>query len=470
MKQWFSLVLILLAAATVSSAAEAVRPPNIVFFLIDDMGWTDLGCCGSDLYETPHIDQLARQGMRFTNGYSACTVCSPTRAALMTGKYPARLHITDWIHGSREPKAKLAIPQWTEYLPRTEFTIASALKQAGYATAHVGKWHLGDRNEGWPDRHGFDLNVAGCEKAAPPSYFSPYQIPALKDGPPGEYLADRLAEEAARFIEANQSRPFFLYFPHYSVHRPFQAKKDLIEKYQRKIKPGMRHSNAVYAAMIDSVDQAVGRVLNKLTDLGLAGRTLVIFTSDNGGLTSLSGGPLHVTTNTPLRAGKGSAYDGGVRVPTFAAWPGVIAPGSICDEPVITPDFYPTLLQVAGATGKPEHNANVDGVSLLSLFKDPKAHLNRDHLYWHYPHYAPQVIDQRATPYGAVHARDWKLIEFYEDMHVELYNLKDDLGEQHDRAKEMPAKAAELRDRLHAWRRSVGAQMPTANPNYRPGQ
>ncbi len=452
------LPLTLLATGAIVRAADAPRPPNIIVFLIDDLGWTDLGCCGSDLYETPHIDNLARHGVRFTHGYSACTVCSPTRAAMMTGKYPARLHITDWIHGHKRPNAKLAIPQWTEYLPRSEFTIASALKEAGYATAHVGKWHLGDEKEGWPDKHGFDVNIAGYQAGSPPRYFSPYKIPTLKDGPDGEYLTDRLAAEAVRFIEINKDKPFFVYFPHYGVHTPLQAKKELIEKYKKKAKPGMRHTNATYAAMIESVDDAVGRVTAKLAELKLTERTLIVFTSDNGGLLKPS------TTNVPLREGKGSSYEGGTRVPLVVSWPGVVPPGTLCEQPVMTIDFYPTLLQAAGAKSKPEHNAHVDGVSIVALLKDPKAKLKRDTLYWHYPHYHPGG----ATPYGAIRVGDWKLIEFYEDMRVELYNIREDVGENNDRARDLPQKTEGLRHGLHAWRKAVGAQMPTPNPNYKP--
>src|SRR5205807_3961052 len=273
-----------LSAWAAGAGARAARPPtpkpNVVFILADDLGWTDLGCFGSDLFETPHLDALARQRMKFTNSYSACTVCSPTRAALMTGKYPARLHVTDWIPGHARPTAKLAVPPWTQYLPRTEYTVASALKAVGYATASIGKWHLGNREQGYPDKHGFDLNVAGTEKGQPPSYFSPYRIPTITDGPPGEYLTDRLGAEAVRFIEANKDRPFFLYLPHFAVHTPLQAKAAVIEKYQRRVKPGMRHTNAIYAAMIESLDDAVGRVLAKLSELGLDGRTVVVFTSD----------------------------------------------------------------------------------------------------------------------------------------------------------------------------------------------
>jgi arylsulfatase A-like enzyme len=447
---------VLASAGPAGAAAEGKRP-NIVFFLIDDLGWTDLGCFGSDLYDTPNVDRLAREGLKFTNAYAACTVCSPTRAALMTGKYPARLHVTDWIHGSKRPFAKLAIPKWTEHLPRTEVTLASALKASGYATGHVGKWHLGDERADWPDRRGFDLNVAGYGAGSPPSYFSPYKIPTLKDGPKGEYLTDRLAEEAVRFVEANKGRPFFLYFPHYAVHTPLQAKAELVEKYRKKVKPGLRHTNPTYAAMVASMDEAVGRVTAKLAALGLSERTLVVFTSDNGGL-------LRSTSNVPLRAGKGSTYEGGVRVPAVVKWPGVTPPGGVCHEPVITADFYPTLLRVAGAGGDAGHNARVDGVDLGALLKEPKGRLKRDALFWHYPHYHPGG----ATPYGAVRVGDWKLIEFYEDRHVELYNLKDDPGEKEDQAKKMPARAAELTRRLHAWRKSVDAQMPTPNPKYKP--
>jgi arylsulfatase A-like enzyme len=452
-----TLFLLLLSSGWTAPHAAGAERPNVILFLIDDLGWTDLGCCGSDLFETPHIDRLAQQGMRFTNGYSACTVCSPTRAALMTGKYPARLHITDWIHGHKRPNARLAIPSWTEYLPHTEVTVAATLRQAGYATAHVGKWHLGDKPGDWPDRHGFDLNRAGYGAGQPPSYFSPYRIPTLQEGPKGEYLTDRLANEALRFIEANRHRPFFLFFPHYAVHTPLQAKKELTSHFQKKIEPGMRHTNAVYAAMIASVDQAVGRIRSRLAELGLGSRTLIVFTSDNGGL-------LRSTSNVPLRAGKGSCYEGGVRVPAIVYWPGVTPSGSICHQPVISPDFYPTILQMAGAPGEPAHNAKVDGVSLAPLLKDPKVLLKREALYWHYPHYHPGG----ATPYGAIRSGPWKLIEFFEDRHVELYDLDRDLGEKNDLAGQMPEKVKELRERLHAWRQEVGAQMPKPNPNYKP--
>ncbi|MGE3808378.1 MAG: sulfatase, partial [Gemmataceae bacterium] len=433
--------------------------PNIIVILVDDLGWTDLACFGSDLYETPNLDRLASQGMKFTDGYAACTVCSPTRAAMMTGKYPARLHITDWIHGHKRPFAKLAIPKWTEYLPREEVTVAEALKQAGYTTAHIGKWHLGDKQEGWPDQHGFDVNLGGYERGQPPSYFSPYKIPTLKDGPKGEYLTDREADEACRFITENKDRPFFLYLPHYAVHRPLQAKKELIDKFQKKVKPGLNQKNPTYAAMVASMDEAAGKIMARLDELKIADRTVIFFTGDNGGLVLGD-----TTSNVPLRAGKGSSYEGGVRVPFLVKWPGVTRPGSVCNEPVLTVDIYPTILAMTGAKGDVKHNEQVDGLSLVPLLEDPTAKLKRDAIYWHYPHYHPGG----ATPYGAIRQRDWKLIEFYEDNHVELYNLKDDIGEKTDLAKKLPERAEELREQLHAWRKSVDAQMPTPNANHDP--
>jgi arylsulfatase A-like enzyme len=444
------------ALAAEEQGKTAGRPPNIVHILIDDMGWTDLGCMGSDLFETPNIDRLAAQGMRFDNGYSACTVCSPTRAATMTGRYPARLRVTDWIHGHNRPRAKLRIPDWTQYLPDSEVTLAEALKPVGYTSAHVGKWHLGDGPEHYPTTQGFDVNIAGYGAGSTPNHFSPYKIPTLEDGPPGEYLTDRLTTEACRFISANRDRPFFLYLPHYTVHTPIQAKTELIERYRQKIKPGMRHTNAAYAAMIASLDEGVGRLLSTLESEGIADRTIVVFTSDNGGLMQ----PGRSTVNVPLRAGKGSTYEGGTRVPLIVRWPGVTPAGSVCHEPVMSIDFFPTYLQIAGAPARDD----VDGKSLVALLRDPAARLDRDVLYWHYPHYHPGG----ATPYGAIRARDWKLIEFYEDNHVELYNLKDDLGETRDLAGAMPERADVLRRQLHEWRRSVSAQMPTPNPDYDP--
>ncbi len=455
---WTGLALLTLAAN--GRAAEA-KPLNVVVFLIDDLGWTDCSCYGSDLNLTPNIDRLAREGMRFTQAYAACTVCSPTRAALMTGKYPARLHLTDWIHGHKRPNARLAIPKWTEYLPLEEVTVAEVLKKAGYDTGHIGKWHLGDTPEYWPDRQGFDLNLGGTGKGQPPSYFSPYKIPTLKDGPPGEYLTDREAAEAVRYLEKHRERPFFLYIPHHAVHTPLQGKKDLIAKFEKRRTPQMRHTNLTYAAMLASVDDSVGLVLAKLEELKLTERTLVIFTGDNGGL--IGGARARVTTNVPLRAGKGSAYEGGVRVPLIIRGPGVKA-GTVCQEPVITMDLFATILALAGNRGGIKNETGCDGISLVPLLRDPTASLKRDAIYWHYPHYHPGG----ATPYSAIRAGDWRLVEFFEDNHVELYNLKEDVGEKKDLAKVLPEKAKTLTAQLHAWRKAVGAQLPTPNPNYKP--
>ena len=442
-----------LLTAAIAIAEPAVKP-NIVFVLTDDMGWTDLGCFGSTYYETPNIDRLASQGMRFTDAYSACTVCSPTRACIMTGQYPARLHITDWIAGHKRPFAKLSVPDWTLQLSPDIPNVAKALKAAGYATASIGKWHLGPE-ACWPDKQGFDLNVAGCDKGQPPSYFSPYRIPTLTDGPAGEFLSDRLTAEALKFIESNKDRPFFLYLPHYAVHTPLMAKKEVIEKYKARQNKDAPHHNPTYAALVESVDDSVGRLLRKLEELKLSENTIIVFTSDNGGL-------IGCTSNVPLRAGKGSAYEGGVRVPLIVKWLGVTKPGSVSHTPVISADYYPTLLSVAGA---PPAAGAVDGESIEPLLRQTGA-LKRDALYWHYPHYHPGG----ATPYGAVREGDFRLVEFYEDNRVELYNLKDDIGETKDLAPTMSEKAAALRQKLHDWRQRVGAQMPTPNPDCDPAK
>jgi arylsulfatase A len=441
-----------LCAAQLSSAAR----PNFIFILVDDLGWTDLGCYGSKFYETPNIDRLAAGGMRFTQAYSACTVCSPTRASVLTGQYPARLRITDWIAGHVNSKAKLKVPDWTKHLPLDQMNIAKSLKPAGYASVSIGKWHLGGPPF-YPEKQGFDANIGGTDKGQPPSYFSPYRISTLPDGPAGEFLTDRESAEALKFIEKNKDEPFFLYLPHYAVHQPIAGKKEVIEKFQQKANQESPQRNATYAALIQSVDDSVGNILRKLDELSLSERTVVIFTSDNGGL--IGNAARQTTSNHPLRVGKGSAYEGGVRVPLIVRWPGQTQPGSICDAPVISPDFYPSMLEIAGV--KEASNHVVDGESLVPLLKQAGS-LKRAAIYWHYPHYHPGG----ATPYGAVRSRDFKLIEFYEDDRVELYNLKDDIGEKSDLANQMPAKANELRSMLVAWRKAVQAQMPSPNPDY----
>lgn len=485
-----------LAADTEVPRSE--RPPNIVLIVIDDLGWRDLGCYGSDLYETPHVDRLAREGMRFTNAYSACTVCSPSRAALLTGKYPARLRVTDWIPGHERPDAKLKIPDWTQRLELSETTLAELLASAGYICGHVGKWHLGPQGF-WPTEQGFAVNIGGCDLGAPPSYYWPYtrasrRLPTLELTPAtqGQYLTDRLAEETAALIRQWKARPFFLYLATYQVHMPLEPKKTYVAKYAQRVRPGMRHTNPRYAAMVQSMDEFVGKVLDALDRTSLAGNTIVFFTSDNGGLSHLNGVKRGPTDNWPLRLGKGSSYEGGVRVPLIVRWPGRTPPGTVCHAPVMGIDLFPTVAEIIGhpvasatgsagqrsaALGRPESGTSadaapqgagnakpafgpVDGISLVPLLRKPKARLPRDALFWHYPHYHPGG----ATPYGAVRAGPWKLIEFYEDMRVELYNLDDDLGEQHDRAPSRPDLVTALRDQLHRWRQNVGAQMPTARP------
>ena len=402
--------------------------------------------------------------MRFTQNYSACTVCSPTRAALMTGKYPARLHVTDWIPGLMPENPKLLVPEWSKFLPLQEITLAEVFKTSGRATASMGKWHLGE-GDYVPDKQGFDLNLAGTNAGAPPSYFSPWNIPTLPDGEKGAYLTDRLGKEAQAFITRKKDTPFFLYLPHFAVHLPLQGRADLVKKYEVKVRPGMMHTNAVYAAMMESWDSAVGRVLDALDAAQIADRTIVIFVSDNGGR-------VPTTSNKPLRVGKGSAYEGGLRVPLMVRWPGVTKPGSVSDTPTITMDIFPTLLEITGAksptstssTGAP----GCDGVSLVPLLRGAGA-ISRTDLFWHYPHHQHYQLGG-SMPFGVVRSSDYKLIEFYNDMRIELYNLRDDISEEHDLAPTQPAKANELRDRLHAWRKEVGAQMPLPNPAHNPSK
>ena len=459
-------------------AQRRSRRPNFVFFLIDDMGWTDLSCYGSRFYETPHIDALAQEGMRFTDAYAACPVCSPTRASIMTGKYPARLGITQWIGASQKPVA------YEDRMAMEEVTIAEALKEAGYATGFVGKWHLSsreaDRADYYPDKQGFDVNIAGDWSGAPPTYFYPYKRGKreLETMPPGgqkgEYLTDRLTDEALDFLDANKDGPFLLYLSHYAVHTPLQAKEELVEKYRAKAEgmpPGKRpalvaerdaqtkqiQDNPVFAGMVQSVDQSVGRVLRKVRELGLEEDTIVIFMSDNGGLSTKPRARNLPTSNVPLRAGKGWVYEGGIREPMIVKWPGVVQAASICTEPVVSTDFYPTILEMAGLKARP--GQHVDGVSIVALLKQ-RGGLEREAIYWHYPHYH----GSNSRPSAAVRAGDFKLIEWYETRSVELYNLKEDIGETNDLAAQMPEKTTQLYRMLHRWLDNVGATVP------RPGQ
>ena len=453
------------------ASARSGRRPNFVFILIDDMGWCDLGCYDSTFYETPNIDKLAEDGMRFTDAYAACPVCSPTRASIMTGKYPARLNLTDYLVGRR--RGKLIPAEYIHQMPLEEITIAEALKEAGYATGFVGKWHLGGKPY-WPEHQGFDVNIGGTSSGMPRSYF----WPQWRGNPPinaheGEYLTDRLTDEALNFLDANKDKPFFLYLSHYAVHIPLQSKKNLAAKYKAKAKnlppssgprflpEGKRQArqvqdHPVYAGMVESVDESVGRVMKKLEQVGVADNTVVIFMSDNGGLSTSEGSP---TSNVPLRAGKGWLYEGGIREPMTIKWPGVIKPGSVSTEPVTSTDFYPTMLEMAGLP--PKQKQHCDGVNLVPLFKD-KGTLDRKAIFWHYPHYG----NQGGSPGGAVRAGDYKLIEFFEDNHAELYNLKEDIGEKNNLAAKMPDKADAMHKMLKDWRKNVDAKMPAPNPDF----
>jgi arylsulfatase A len=407
--------------------------------------------------------------VRFNNGYSACTVCSPTRAALLTGMYPARLHLTDYIPGARQPDGPLRVPKWTKRLEHRYVTIAEALRDAGYRTAHVGKWHLAPFDprvapDYSPETQGFDVNIGGNQWGQPGSYYYPYTRKDRRVGPlppggeEGDYLTDRLTDEVVKLLRQWVDKPFFIYFAYYAIHTPIEPKPELLAEYKQRLKPGLRHNKPGLAAMVQSVDESVGRLRTTLRDLGIDERTLIILAGDNGGVARRNG----TTSNAPLRAGKGHVYEGGVRVPTLVHWPGVTTSAAVCAEPVITMDFYPTILEISGAKGGPEYNRAVDGVSLVPLLKDPNASLAREAIYWHYPHYHPDG----ATPYGAVRAGPWRLIEFYEDRHVELYNLDEDIGETTDLSNQRTDQVARLRGMLHTWREQVGAQMPTHVPNY----
>ncbi len=480
-----SVVLGLLAAGLTAASALAAtaRPPNIVFILADDLGQRDLGAYGSTFYETPHLDRLARDGAKFTDAYAACPVCSPTRASILTGQWPQRTGITDYIGGEKD----LDPTSWkrnTVLLPAANRdrlaldapTLAKSLKAAGYATFFAGKWHLGPEGF-WPENQGFDHNLGGNERGGPYGggrYFSPYGNPRLTDGPPGEHLPDRLATETGKFIEANKDRPFFAYFPMYSVHTPLMSREDLRKKYEEKRqrlglkeKWGREHTrdvrlvqdHVVYAGMVEAMDLAVGKILAKLDEHGLRENTLVIFTSDNGGLSTSEGWP---TSNLPLRGGKGWMYEGGIREPLVVRWPAMIKPGTIVSTPVSSPDFFPTLLEAAGVEVPATHPR--DGVSLLPLFKGGS--LPERALFWHYPHYG----NQGGAPAAAIRRGDWKLIEWFEDQRVELFNVTADLGERNDLAHRDPARADALRAELHAWQQTVNAQFPTPNPGFTPAK
>ena len=470
-------ILIALATLLCSHSKAAERPPNVVFFLADDLGQRDLACYGSTFYETPNLDRLAREGARFTDAYAACPVCSPTRASLLTGQWPQRTGITNYIGAPLTPQqwkrnTKLLPAPYSDRLALDAPTLAKAMKAAGYATFFAGKWHLGPEGF-WPENQGFDVNMGGTDKGGPyggKKYFSPYGNPRLPDGPDGEHLPDRLAAETVKFIETNKDRPFFAYFSFYDVHTPLMAREDLRKKYagkkqrlglaekwgregERDVRLAQEH--VVYAAMVEAMDLAVGKVLGKLDELGLRENTLVIFTSDNGGLSTGEGCP---TSNHPLRAGKGWLYEGGIREPLLVRWPAVVKAGSVVSTPVSSPDVFPTLLEVAGA--KPQPGQTLDGASLVPVLRGGA--LPERALFWHYPHYG----NQGGAPGAAIRRGDWKLIEWAEDDRTELFNVVQDIGEQTNLAGKEPQRVAGLRAELAAWQKQVGAKFPMANPDY----
>ncbi len=461
------LATLLMAGALVGCGAHE-RRPNIVLIYIDDLGWRDVSFMGSRYYETPNIDRLADGGAAFTAAYANAPNCAPSRASLLTGLYPPRhgiYTVGDPERGDASRRALIPAPNRTA-LDTSLVTIAEALRSLGYATAHVGKWHLGGAGS-LPTDHGFDVNVAGDQRGQPPGYFYPYkrwqnQLQFLPgEGEPGEYLTDRLTDEALEFIERERERPFFLYLAHFAVHTPLQAKERLVEKYARK--PGTtEHGDPVYAAMIESVDQSVGRIVAKLAELQLAECTAVFFFSDNGGF-----GP--ATSMAPLRDSKGMLYEGGLRVPLVAYWPGTIPQGQMIDAPVIGTDVYPTFLSIAGAPLKPEAR---DGQSLLPLLIKGDGLSSRP-LFWHFPAYLEADRSTpgpfRTTPAAAVRMDDYKLLEFFETGALELYDLRADIGEQVNLVDSLPEVAARLRDTMTGWRATVGAMVPTqANPAYEP--
>lgn len=462
--------------------------PNIVFILIDDMGWRDLSCYDSAFYETPNIDRLAAEGMRFTDAYASCPVCSPTRASVMTGKYPASVGVTnyiDWDGGTHPSKGRLIDVPYLKHLPSSEYTLASALKDHGYATWHVGKWHLGGPGS-LPEDHGFDVNIGGCEAGAPygGGYFSPWSVRPLQDAdvPDGTYLTDYLTDQAIELIKGGTA-PFFLNLWYYAVHEPIQAKPEKIRKYEAKaaamgldqqdpfeegefypadhqkdqrIRRRILQSDPTYAAMIESLDENVGRLLDAVKEAGQADNTVVVFTSDNGGLSSAESSP---TCNAPFAEGKGWMYEGGTREPLLVKWPGQVAPGSLCSTPVTTPDFYPTFLEMAGRELLP--NQHSDGVSVVPLLKG-EGGVARDAIFWHYPHYG----NQGGTPGSSVRMGEYKLIEFFEDGRLELYHLTKDPGEEFDLSAEQPERSRTMSQALDQWRRSIEARIPQPNPEW----
>lgn len=479
------LALVIITTVAVSaSEPDSNSSPNVVVFLVDDLGYMDIGANNPDcFYETPSIDALSKSGLRFTNGYAANPVCSPTRFSLMTGKYPTRVGATNFFTGNR--KGKFMGAELSNRMPLEEITLAQTLKSSGYATFFAGKWHLGPTEEYFPQNRGFDINLGGWNKGGPytgKKYFAPFENPQLQpDSPEGDHLPARLGRETAKFIQENADVPFFAYLSFYSVHTPLIGRPDLVEKYKAKAQANEgqefadeeqflgnqpRHvrilqKHAVYAAMVEAMDDAVGVVLQQLEDSGVADNTIVVFTSDNGGLSTSEGSP---TSNLPLRGGKGWVYEGGIREPWIIRYPKITQPGTTCDQPICSIDLFPTINAAAGVEFKHE----IDGIDLMPALKGQL--LEREALYWHYPHYS----NQGGMPAGAIRVGDFKLLERYEDGQVHLYNLKDDIGERNDLSAQQPERVADMRDSLHRWYKTVGANFLRKNGDgpepWRPGQ
>lgn len=492
------------------------KPLNVIFFLVDDLGWRDIGCYGSSFYETPHIDRFATEGVRFTSAYAACHVCSPSRASILTGKYPAALNLTDWLPGRLDFSfQKLKNVPVNQHLPYGGATIPEVLRKNGYRTAIFGKWHLGEDSASTA-RQGFDLHIPDWNKGWPnKGYFSPYGLKGLEGGPDGEYLTDRLTDEAIKYIEENKEHPFFLYLSHFAVHDPIEGRPDLVEQYKKKlmqisflqnppfvlegnpdsdakpcdslaekvyngyrifpdqtVKIKQRQDNIQFAAMVESMDESLGRVLEKLKTLGLDNRTIVIFYSDNGGMSAanfydserviaeIELDEAFSTSNLPLRGGKGWLYEGGIRVPLIIKWPNIGLQGVECDVPVTGPDFFPTILEMIGIPVP--STANFDGVSLSPLLKGENK-IDREAIFWHFPHYSNHGMQ---SPGGAIRCGYYKLLEYYENNTVQLFNLKDDIAEENDLSANEPEKVKELLDKLHNWQKRSGARQMKPNPDY----
>jgi arylsulfatase A-like enzyme len=472
-KTTFFLLLLISALACNEHAKESGPPPNFVFILVDDLGWADVTCnYPESFYETPNIDRLAQKGIRFTRAYSANPVCSPTRAAIMTGKHPNRVGITDFIPGHPSPNRPLLDPDIEHELKLEEITLAEKLKERDYRTCFIGKWHLGDKGF-FPEDQGFDINIGGHHKGSPPGgYYSPYNNPKLTDGPEGEYLTDRLTDEGIRFIQQEDQKPFFLFLAFYTVHTPIQASKRHLAKYQEK-RSGLGidevphkaegegwtkliQEDADYASMVAAMDENVGRLLTALEENSLDRNTWIIFTSDNGGLSTLErkNAP---TANRPLRAGKGWCYEGGIRVPLIISGPGISEPGKTSGYPVVSMDFFTTMLNVAGI----EHQSG-DGENLLPVITENRLP-SRDELFWHFPHYHGSSW----KPGSALRKGDWKIVVHYENNHTELFNLTDDPGETTDLSLRMPDKMMELKKILEKKLAETGAKFPEPNPEFK---